>query len=190
VPVEEHLMQVLQNLSPDEIMNLSIEELAAKFSCSRRHLSRLFHQHFGLSVASLKMEIRLLNAVSLLRNLDTKVINVAEECGFNHTGLFNTCFKRRFGVSPGQWRKSIGQTATKSVGSNGASSNCSLRSSGLCPWMSDSDADTSPEISPMKKKGARKVPARQRLAAATEILSVPNAQAIRPRGRNSHRVSI
>jgi AraC-like DNA-binding protein len=50
------------------------------------------------------MEIRVLKAASLLRNPDEKVINVAEQCGFNHLGLFNTCFKLRFGVSPGQWR--------------------------------------------------------------------------------------
>ncbi len=31
----------------------------------------------------------------------SKVINVATQCGFNHLGLFNTCFKRRFGISPG-----------------------------------------------------------------------------------------
>jgi AraC-like DNA-binding protein len=103
---EDHMIQIFEKLSSAELLNLSVDELAAKFSCSRRHLNRLFHQHFHLSITSLRMEIRLLKAVSLLRNPQAKVINVAEQCGFNHLGLFNTCFKRRFGVSPGQWRKS------------------------------------------------------------------------------------
>ena len=51
------------------------------------------------------MELRLLKAVTLLRNPTAKIITVAEQCGFNHLGLFNICFKRRFGQSPGQWRK-------------------------------------------------------------------------------------
>jgi hypothetical protein len=68
-------------------------------------LNRLFHEFFGFSVAALRMEMRLLKAVSLLRDPNIKVINVAEQCGFNHLGLFNTCFKRRFGQTPGQWRK-------------------------------------------------------------------------------------
>jgi hypothetical protein len=36
---------------------------------------------------------------------------VAEKCGFNHLGLFNTCFKKRFGTSPGQWRNLINQAS-------------------------------------------------------------------------------
>jgi AraC-like DNA-binding protein len=102
---EDHMVQVFEKLSSSELINLSVGELAERFSCSRRHLNRLFHQHFGASVATLRMEMRLLKAVSLLRDANIKVIHVAEQCGFNHLGLFNTCFKRRFGASPGKWRK-------------------------------------------------------------------------------------
>src|ERR1019366_5200393 len=102
---EDHMIQVFEKLSTTDLVNLSVPELAGKFGVSRRHLNRLFHQHFGVSVAALRMEMRLLRAVALLWNPDAKVINVAEECGFNHLGLFNICFKRRFGTSPGQWRK-------------------------------------------------------------------------------------
>jgi AraC family multidrug resistance transcriptional activator len=133
VRMEEHMVQVFEQLTTSQILNLSVPELAHKFGCSRRHLNRLFHQHFGMSVATLKMEMRLLKAVSLLRNPDAKVINVAEECGFNHLGLFNTCFKRRFGTSPGLWRKALGPSG----GSLGRSAiedlGCPLRVTGLCP---------------------------------------------------------
>jgi len=103
---ENHVAQIFQKLSAADLISLSVGDLASRFNCSRRHLNRLFHQHFGVSVAALRMEMRLLKAVSLLRDGEAKIINVAEQCGFNHLGLFNTCFKRRFGVSPGQWRKS------------------------------------------------------------------------------------
>jgi AraC-like DNA-binding protein len=102
----DHVFQAFESLSASEFINLSVGELAGRFNCSRRHLNRLFHQHFGTSVIALRMEIRLLKAASLLRDGNAKIINVAEQCGFNHLGLFNTCFKRRFGTSPGQWRKS------------------------------------------------------------------------------------
>lgn len=102
---DKGVARVFESLSIDELLTFSVGDLAAKFNCSRRNLNRLFHQHFGHSVAALRMEIRLLKAVSLLRNPETKVIDVAEQCGFNHLGLFNKCFKRRFGSSPGRWRK-------------------------------------------------------------------------------------
>lgn len=103
--LETQMVQIFESLTSEEILNLSVGELADKFSCSRRHLSRIFHEHFKFSLASLRMEMRMVKAVSLLRDPDIKIINVAEGCGFNHLGLFNTCFKRRFLKSPSQWRK-------------------------------------------------------------------------------------
>ncbi len=120
VRIEDHLAQVFEKLSIDELLTLSVGALADKFGCSRRHLNRLFHQHIGLSVAALRMELRMLKAISLLRNPDAKVVNIAQECGFNHLGLFNTCFRKRFGASPSQWRKSSIQAEGPAVGRKGA----------------------------------------------------------------------
>jgi AraC-like DNA-binding protein len=132
---EEHLHQVFEKLSADELMTDSVGELAEKFGCSRRHLNRLFHQQFGSSVAGLRMEMRLTKALALLRDPDAKVINVAGRCGFNHLGLFNTCFKKRFGASPGQWRKQAGQAAGNgSAGQPAEPLVCPLHANGLCPW--------------------------------------------------------
>lgn len=134
IRAEDHMVQVFEKLSASELINLSVGELADRFSCSRRHLNRLFHQHFGVSVASLRMEMRLLKAISLLRDPNAKIINVAEQCGFNHLGLFNTCFKRRFGTSPGQWRKSALEAAAASVRKPEKSQPvCPLHTTGLCP---------------------------------------------------------
>ncbi|MCW5556010.1 MAG: helix-turn-helix transcriptional regulator [Verrucomicrobiae bacterium] len=145
IRTEEHLIQVFERLSADQLLTLSVGELASKFSCSRRHLNRLFHQYFGFSVAALRMEMRLLKAVSLLRDPDAKVINVAERCGFNHLGLFNTCFKRRFGTSPGQWRKSGVGTKPGTTEVPVGELDCPLRANGLCPMSaSRNDRDPNP----------------------------------------------
>jgi AraC-like DNA-binding protein len=137
---EDHMIQVFEKLSSSELLKLSVDELAAKFSCSRRHLNRLFHQHFGLSITALRMEIRLLKAVSLLRNPREKVINVAEQCGFNHLGLFNTCFKKRYGTSPGQWRKLSHGAESPSGKKTEGKTSCPLHANGLCPWGGQPDA--------------------------------------------------
>jgi AraC-like DNA-binding protein len=118
VQTEDRVVKVFEKLSTDELLNLSISELAAKFGCSRRHLSRLSHRYFGRSIAELKMEMRLMKAVACLRNPQAKIINVAEQCGFNHLGLFNTCFKRRFGASPGKWRNMAAGKPSISAGVN------------------------------------------------------------------------
>lgn len=139
VRAEEHMLQVLKGLSAVELLSLSVGELATKFSVSRRHLNRLFHHHYGISVSALRMELRLSKAVTLLRDPDAKVINVAEQSGFNHLGLFNTCFKRRFGTSPGRWRKMRVEIGTQAADLPGRELTCPFHSNGLCHWPGPAD---------------------------------------------------
>ena len=143
---DENVMRVFEGLSTQELLNLSVAELAARFNCSKRHLNRLFHQHFGFSVAGMRMEMRLLKAVSLLRDSYAKIINVAEQCGFNHLGLFNTCFKRRFSMSPGQWRKRETENRDSSV--PGGIQTCPLKMNGLCPLAGQPDTPQVPQRPP------------------------------------------
>lgn len=170
VGLEEHLAQVFSRLSVGEILTLSVRDLAERFNYTRRHLNRIFHRRFGLSVAKFRMDMRLVKAASLLRDPGLKVIDVAKECGFNHLGLFNTCFKRRFGSSPGQWRKTLDPGAA----SNSAldyDPSCRLMDFGLCPWFKEARQTVlAPEKGPDWLKGGRKVvaPADEPMVGGTE----------------------
>ncbi len=159
--VEERILRVFEQLSVDQLLDLSVGQLAAKFGCSRRHLNRLFHQYFGFSVGALRMEMRLLKAVSLLRDSDAKVINVAVQCGFNHLGLFNTWFKKRFGVSPGRWRKQAAPAEIPPASALGDDSACPLQIKGLCSLAgaSQNNVPLALKISPLKESpGTRTLP--------------------------------
>jgi AraC-like DNA-binding protein len=129
---EDRMIQAFEKLSAEELLTLSVDELAMKFNCSRRHLNRLFHQHFRLSIISLKMELRLLKAASLLMDSQAKIIHVAEKSGFHHLGLFNTCFKRRYGTSPGLWRKQMLLAGKRQPTSQGKGSSTLLATN--LPW--------------------------------------------------------
>jgi len=159
--VEERVIRVFEQLPADQLLDLSVGELAGKFGCSRRHLNRLFHQYFGFSVGALRMEMRLLKSVSLLRDVNAKVINVAAQCGFNHLGLFNTCFKKRFGVSPGRWRKLAAQGKIQPMTVPGEDTGCPLQSKGLCPLfgaLPRSGETRAPGNPPVGELSAMKVP--------------------------------
>jgi AraC family of transcriptional regulator, multidrug resistance transcriptional activator len=158
--VEERIIRVFDELSVDQLLELSVGELAARFGCSRRHLNRLFHHYFGFSVGALRMEMRLLKAVSLLRDVDAKVINVAAQCGFNHLGLFNTCFKKRFGVSPGHWRKQAARGKIRPATAPGDDSTCPLQGKGLCPLAAcapGGNTSPAPKASPAGKSSDAKI---------------------------------
>jgi hypothetical protein len=99
------------------------------------------------------MEMRLIKAVSLLRDPTIKIINVAEQCGFNHLGLFNTCFSKRFGTSPGRWRKTNADSPElkpKAESKNHGNNECGLRAKGLCPWLTTDQPPKSPLLSSLE----------------------------------------
>ncbi|HEY6169550.1 MAG TPA: helix-turn-helix domain-containing protein, partial [Verrucomicrobiae bacterium] len=87
-----------------ELLAAPVADLARACGCSVRHFNRLFRQRFGSSFHTHQRELRLQRARQLLRESDSKITEVALDSGFRHTGLFNTFFKRRFGVTPSAWR--------------------------------------------------------------------------------------
>ena len=96
---------LLGKITAEEILSLSVGELARKCGYSRRHLNRLFQERFGRSILGVKMELRMDRAGHLLRNSNEKIINIALECGFSHFGLFRAKFRKRFGTIPSIWRQ-------------------------------------------------------------------------------------
>jgi AraC-like DNA-binding protein len=102
---------LLEHLTEEEFLNASANELATYCGCSPRHFSRLFLQHFGVSLRSRQTEMRLLKARRLLAETDSRVMTVAAACGYRHLGVFNALFKRRFSMTPTEWRRQVGDSA-------------------------------------------------------------------------------
>lgn len=99
---------LLEHLTEEEFLNTSSDELAAYCGCSPRHFSRLFLEHFGVSLRSRQTEMRLLRARRLLAETDSRVMTVAATCGYRHLGVFNALFKKRFAMTPTEWRREAG----------------------------------------------------------------------------------
>ena len=45
-------------------------------------------------------------ARQLLADTDEKITTIALESGYRHLGFFNAMFKKKFGVTPSEWRRS------------------------------------------------------------------------------------
>lgn len=97
--------ELMTGLPAAEIQNFSVRELAERCRCSERHFTRLFREHFGFSVRAKQTEMRLQRAAQMLQDSDEKILYVAIESGFRHLGLFNALFKKRFGMTPTEWRQ-------------------------------------------------------------------------------------
>ena len=103
--LSERFHQLVAQMPDAEFATRSLPELAARLHCSERHFSRLFRAEFGVPLRKRQTELRLQRARQLLADANAKIINVAYESGYRHLGLFNAMFKKRFGVTPSEWRQ-------------------------------------------------------------------------------------
>lgn len=101
----DRFRQLVGRMTEAELVSGSLADLASQLHCSQRHFRRLFREEFGVPFLAHQIEQRLQHARQLLANSNSKIINIAYDSGYHHLGLFNTMFKRRFGVTPSEWRK-------------------------------------------------------------------------------------
>ena len=103
--LRERFRQLVGQMPEAELSQCSLRDLAGQLNCSERHFSRLFREEFGVPLRARQIELRLQRARQLLTNSDAKIINVAYDSGYQHLGLFNAMFKKRFGMTPSEWRQ-------------------------------------------------------------------------------------
>jgi AraC-like DNA-binding protein len=102
---KDRLRAFLNDLPQAELSELTLNELARMTHCTSRHVSRIFHELVGMPFREKRAELRLERARELLATSRHKVVEVALESGFNSLSLFNLMFMRRYGTSPGKWRR-------------------------------------------------------------------------------------
>ncbi|MDR2446898.1 MAG: AraC family transcriptional regulator [Treponema sp.] len=84
---------------------LSLSALAEQFNAAPSNLSAQFKREKGMPLTGYINSRRLERAEQLLRTSGLYVSEIAEQCGFLDVAYFNRLFKRRHGVSPGEYRK-------------------------------------------------------------------------------------
>ncbi len=88
-----------------ELTSLTLGELAKHLHCCERHVSRLFREEWETSFPSYVSGLRLKKACQLLLEGNLKIIDVALESGHGSLAHFNYVFKKRFHMTPTEWRQ-------------------------------------------------------------------------------------
>lgn len=95
---------------------LTVDVVATRLGCSRAQLYRVFSAR-GASVATHLREIRLQWAAHLLgQQPHIPIGTIALQCGYGGPIAFNKAFRRRYDMTPGDWRVARSETGVASTG--------------------------------------------------------------------------
>ena len=97
--------EIIARIPDADLINYTSEKLAEMCGCSLRHFRRMFRKQFKTSIRAKQTELRLEKARQLLADTEEKIIAIAYESGYRHLGFFNAMFKKRFGMTPSEWRR-------------------------------------------------------------------------------------
>jgi AraC family transcriptional regulator len=84
---------------------LELEDISRVACLSQHHFLRLFKQEFRITPHQYLVEKRLTAARSLLSTTDMSIIDICLRVGFQDHSSFSRLFKKRFGRSPGEFRR-------------------------------------------------------------------------------------
>ena len=90
---------------------VTLRSIAEHFHYSETYLSRLFHEQAGETFSARLRDFKLDQAAQLLRETTKKLDAVCEEVGYTDVTQFIHNFKKKYGVTPMQYRKSLSRKA-------------------------------------------------------------------------------
>ncbi len=104
--------RALRAMHNDPAREWTVSSLAAVAGVSRAGLARRFHQLVGEPPLTYLTTWRMALAADLLLESDATVGSIAERAGYSSPFTFSTAFKRTYGVSPREYRRTRAPAST------------------------------------------------------------------------------
>ena len=85
--------------------NITLEDIASIASMNSQHFLRMFKQVYNITPHQYIIDLKLKKARQLLEGNGMTINDICQAIGFESTFSFSVLFKKRFGMSPSQFRK-------------------------------------------------------------------------------------
>ncbi|WP_254438363.1 response regulator [Paenibacillus sp. DCT19] len=93
--IEQHCMELI-----------TLEQLAQIFFVSKEYMSKVFKREYGVNVSDYIVQLRMARAKEWVLDDQIPFKHIAEMTGYEDVSYFYRVFKKHFGLSPGEMRKS------------------------------------------------------------------------------------
>lgn len=84
---------------------ITLGDISREIYLGSKQISRIIRKEYGMSFPELIAEKKLAVAEMLLKNTDLKIAEVARQVNFGAENYFYAVFKKKYGISPLQFRK-------------------------------------------------------------------------------------
>lgn len=101
---QKRLYSLIDFIKENMDKNMSLDQLARKAGFSKSKLQAMFHHFFNESIYAYIKNLKLENAVELLKGTDKDIRHIAHQLGYNSSTHFINIFKKHYGLSPKKFR--------------------------------------------------------------------------------------
>lgn len=103
--MSQDIFQCIQFISSHTNQPISVEDVANAVGKSRSHISRQFKKELGFNLSDFIMRRKLEESKSLLAFSDKSISEISEYLCFSSQPYFQNVFKKKYGVTPYEYRK-------------------------------------------------------------------------------------
>ena len=100
----QKLKCVVARIEQDYDKKISVADMAAECGYSASHFMRWFKESTGTSFSAYLIEFRLEKAAHALLTGTDSILQIAQQNGFDNLSNFHRLFKKKFGITPYQFR--------------------------------------------------------------------------------------
>lgn len=97
--------EILNYISANYTEEIRVEQIARDYHLDRSYLERTFKRETGISIREAITTFRIKKAQSMLRETSVSIADVAKYSGFGDHLYFSKFFRKKFGMSPSEYRK-------------------------------------------------------------------------------------
>ncbi|MGG4555023.1 response regulator [Paenibacillus humicus] len=90
--------------------DMSINKVCRHLHISTGYFSNIFKREMKMTFVNYLLGVRMEAAQYLLRSTELKAFEIAERVGFTDPNYFSFCFRKKFGISPKEYRNGTGRT--------------------------------------------------------------------------------
>lgn len=103
------LKEIIEHIEANYTNNITLTQMAKLFYINEKYLGRIFKKYMGESFHEYLNSLRIKQAAHLLETSDKSILEIAFECGYQNASYFARYFKRKYHITPSEYRRIKGK---------------------------------------------------------------------------------